>query len=267
MNPIFNDVPTRSLYDMSSKEELFQLDDDPYSSLDDCIDDARASSEEQFSVASLIRGHGQPKKKKRKTSDLKPIVFVRFNTSLGKPKPVTLRALLDSGGSGSLVTEQHARKLRLKKSKSAQTVWTTPGGALQTTSKCNGQFTMPELHDSRLIEWDLHVTKNLGAYDMIIGRDILTDLGIDILFSNNTIEWDESQIPMKDADASFEEAYHLHDSDVADEAMERIKGIIDAKYVPADLDEVAKQANHLEEDEQAKLHALLKRYEDLFDGA
>ena len=266
MNPIFNDSYTRELYDMSSREEIFQLDHERYSSIDECIDEARASSKELFSIADLIRGHGKPKKKKRKTCDLKPIVFVTFNTSLGKPKPVTLRALLDSGGSGSLVTEQYAKKLRLKKSSNSQTVWTTPGGALQTSTKCQAEFSIPELHDNRLITWNLHVTKNLGAHDMILGRDILTDLGIDILSSNNTVEWDDSQIPMKDADATFEEAYHLHDSDIADEAMERIKGIIDAKYEPANLEEVVREANHLDSDEQEKLRDLLERYEDLFDG-
>jgi hypothetical protein len=90
--------------------------------------------------------------------------------------------LLDSSGSGKLVTEEFACKFWLKKSSNSQTVWTTPGGAMQTTVKCKAQFTIPELHDNWLIEWDLHVTKTLGAYDMIIGRDILTNLGIDIRF-------------------------------------------------------------------------------------
>ena len=252
---------------MSSQEEIFNIDNDPqYSSIDECIDDARQDSKDLFSITSLIRGHGKPPKKKRKKCDLKPIVYVRFNTSLGKPKPVTLKALLDSGGSGSLVTSEYAKKLRLKKSSNSQTVWTTPGGALQTTTKCQAQFTIPELHDNRLIEWDLHVTKTLGAYDMIIGRDILTDLGIDIRFSNNTVEWDDSEIPMKDADLDEQESYHVGDGDIADDAIERIKKILDAKYEPADLRAVSKEAVHLEEEQQEKLHDLLKRYETLFDG-
>ena len=110
-------------------------------------------------------------KKRLKTVDLKPIAFVRFNTRMGKSKPVTIKALLDSGGSGTLITEKYAKKLRCKDIAST-TVWTTPGGAMQTTRKCQAQFTLPELHDNRLIVWDVHVTKNLGAYDMIIGRDI-----------------------------------------------------------------------------------------------
>ncbi len=265
MNPILNETP-RIVHNMTSKEELFVVDHEPaLSSLDECIDTARNNSDELFSVAPLIRGH-KTTKKKRKTCNLKTIVYVRFNTSLGKPKPVTLKALLDSGGSGSLVTEEFARKLCLQKSSNSQTVWTTPGGALQTSTKCKSQFTIPELHDNRLIEWNLHVTKTLGAYDMIIGRDILTDLGIDIRFSNNTIEWDNSEIPMKDVDLDFQESYHVADTDVADDAIDRIKRILDAKYEPADLLAVSKQATHLATEEQEKLHQLLIKYETLFDG-
>ena len=54
MNPISNDVP-RTIIDMSPKQELFNINND-YPSLDHCIDDARANSNELFSITSLIRG-------------------------------------------------------------------------------------------------------------------------------------------------------------------------------------------------------------------
>jgi hypothetical protein len=101
---------------------------------------------------------------------------------------------------------------------------------------------------------------------MIIGRDVLTDLGIDIRFSNNTIEWDNSEIPMKDVDAQFEDSFHIGDGDAADDALERIKSILDAKYEKANLYEVAEEAVHLEEDEHRKLQDLLEKYKSLFDG-
>jgi hypothetical protein len=219
-----------------------------------------------FALADLIRGRQKPAKR-QKTVDLKPIVFVRFNTRLGKAKTVTLRALLDSGGSGSLVAEEFAKKLRLKKSKTgAQTVWTTPAGKLETTTKCQAQFMLPELHDNKMISWDLHATKNLGAHDMIIGRDMLTGLGIDLQFSNNTIAWDHSEIPFKDSDATLEDAFHIGEPSVLEEAAERLKGILDAKYEAADLNEVARNCAHLDEDEQRKLKAPLDKHSALFDG-
>ncbi len=48
--------------------------------------------------------------------------------------------------------------------------------------------------------------------------------------------------------------------------MNRMNEILDAKYSKADLNEVAQSADHLTTSEQQKLLALLKKYEDLFDG-
>ena len=47
----------------------------------------------------------------------------------------------------------------------------------------------------------------------------------------------------------------------------RIKGILDAKYEPADLHKVCSSLDHLTSDEQAKLEVLLSKYETLFDGS
>jgi hypothetical protein len=63
--------------------------------------------------------------------DLKPILIVRLNSQIGKAKPVTIKALLDSGGSGSLVCQKFMNKLRAKQLLSNQT-WTTPGGPMTT---------------------------------------------------------------------------------------------------------------------------------------
>ena len=138
---------------------------------------------------------------------------------------------------------------------------------MQTTRKCQAQFTLPELHDNRLIVWDVHVTKNLGAYDMIIGQDILIDLGIDIKFSTQEVEWDGNSIPLRNSELDFKEAYYVNDSDIVEDAATRIKGILDAKYEPADLHKVCSSADHLTSKEQAKLEALLSKYKTLFDGS
>jgi hypothetical protein len=83
-----------------------------YMSLDQCIETAAAK--EFYSIASLIRSHPQ---KKQKVKDVKPIAFARLNSRLGKAKPITLKCLLDSGASGSLIAAKHATKLRKKTNK------------------------------------------------------------------------------------------------------------------------------------------------------
>jgi hypothetical protein len=48
--------------------------------------------------------------------------------------------------------------------------------------------------------------------------------------------------------------------------VEHIKRILDAKYEPANLDEIAANCTHLMEKQQADLKTLLEKYKSLFDG-
>ena len=118
--------------------------DSQYNSLDDCLDAANMQSEDLFSVASLVRDH--PKPKKQKTKDFRPLIYVQFNPRLGKAKPVTLKCLLDTGASASIIAAKHASKLRTKNIPGGTTVWTTPAGELTTSKKCQCQFILPEFH-------------------------------------------------------------------------------------------------------------------------
>ena len=76
-------------------------------SLDQYID--RASAKYFYSPAQLIRGYLH---KKQKVTDVKPIVFATLNSCLVKPKPITLKCLLDSGASSSLIAAKRAANFR-----------------------------------------------------------------------------------------------------------------------------------------------------------
>jgi hypothetical protein len=234
--------------------------------LDEAIDDAWYHND--MYAVTYVRMHNNPAKRRKisdEDPDLRPIAFVRLNTRKGKPKPITIRALLDSGGGGCLVNEKLVQKLNAKTTKATQ-VWTTPGGNLNTDRMVKTTFTMPELHDNRVIEWDLHVTKSCGVYDMIIGRDLLAFLGIDIRFSSQTVQWDASEIPFKDPKLDILESYHIDDSQAIVDRTNKIKEILDAKYEAADLELISSSQKELTPEEQKKLHKLLDRYSLLFDG-
>ena len=236
-----------------------------YRHLDDCINNSYST--ELCSIASLIRSRKSNGAKKAKAKHLKPLAFVRLNTRKGKPKPVTIRALLDSGGAGTLVSERYVAKLLTsKKSNTQPTVWQTPAGPVSTNRKVKVQFTLPEMQDDKLIEWECHVIKDLGSHDMILGRDLLEFLGIDIRFSDQTVEWGHTSMPFKETDAQPHDSYYIAEDASLAEASDRLKKILDAKYEAADLDEVVAEQEQLSSDEKAKLKDLLQKYASLFDG-
>ena len=102
---------------------------------------------------------------------------------------------------------------------------------------------------------------------MIIGRDLLTFLGVDILFSKSKVEWEHAELPFKDVNISRTEAYHIQDSKLITTSTERIKKILDAKYEPANLKNIVQTQKHLTITEQEKLYKPLNKYDKLFDGS
>ena len=138
---------------------------------------------------------------------------------------------------------------------------------MNTSARVRCQFSLPEFHRERILEWKLHVTQDLGAYDMILGRDVLTGLGIKFDFTNSALEWDSVVIPMKESDAEMCEAFNVQEPSTVISATDRFKGILEAKYEKADLAEVVKEAVHLNNTQQKQLHGLLKEFPSLFDGS
>jgi hypothetical protein len=61
-------------------------------------------------------------------------------------------------------------------------------------------FVLNDFYESKVIEWILYVNKTLDPhqYDMIIGRDLMSQLRIILNFDWQTVTWDESAINMKD---------------------------------------------------------------------
>ena len=98
---------------------------------------------------------------------------------------------------------------------------------------------------------------------MIIGRDLLRELQINLHFDSLEIEWDDARVPMRDSDATIETSYHVHDSQAVDEATKRIKEILDAKYEKISIKEVVAGQTHLNKECQTKLKELLTKFEDL----
>ena len=104
-----------------------------------------------------------------------------------------------------------------------QTDWNTAAGTFSTNTKVKLDLKLPELSPSATIELVAHVHKgDLANYDVIIGREDLLELGIDIKFSTSTIEWPymNAVIPMKSKDATRFTEFFVGESQSIDEDTE-----------------------------------------------
>jgi len=183
-----------------------------------------------------------------------------------------VRILFDSGCGATLINKAFVAKLPQRKT--TTTTWKTKAGSFSTTKKCKCKFMLPEFHKNRVVEWEMYVdesSSNLSSYDMIIGRDLMDSIGLDLLFSENLIRWDNATVPMRDNSLfreeksnPYNELFSMHDP-VTTEA-ERIQRILDMKYAPADLDQIVQESTHLTDYEKSLLGKLLARYHNLFDG-
>ena len=134
--------------------------------------------------------------------NLIPITLGQLNTSLGKFKPVRIKVLFNSGGTGTIMCSLLSRKLHIKKNKT-KINWNTIAGEITMTGTSKVQFSLPDFFEGQVIECNVHLTEMLQNYDMIVGRDLLSELGIDINFSNQTCSWNNVSIPMKESLSSI----------------------------------------------------------------
>ena len=110
---------------------------------------------------------------------------------------------------------------------------------------------------------------------MILGRDVLSELGIVLDFKDQTMTKDDSTIKMKDPESlpdlldpvnDFFWSNNLYKTEAHQEASAHLQKILNVKYALADLDQIVRMCGHLTEDEKHQLHALLSKYKHLFDG-
>jgi hypothetical protein len=101
---------------------------------------------------------------------------------------------------------------------------------------------------------------------MIIGKDLLGELGIILYFNDYTVTWNTDTIPMKDRgtlntqDAILEAYLASNEPKHLVDKFSQSTKILDAEYKPAVLEEETPMA-----EEQNKLLELLQKHEHLFD--
>ena len=61
---------------------------------------------------------------------------------------------------------------------------------------------MPELSSSKIINHQFHVYNDIGesgiGYDMVIGRDLMVQIGLMANFKRQVLQWDDATVHIKD---------------------------------------------------------------------
>ena len=111
-----------------------------------------------------------------------------------------LRTLLDTGTSDTMLLHKFIEPGRISKYKGKTTKWTALGGTYLTKIRALMEFRLPKFSLNKKIQWVCHVDENtdpdLAQYNMIIGANLMTKLGIDLLYSDQLMVWEDNEVPM-----------------------------------------------------------------------
>lgn len=209
--------------------------------------------------------------------DRTPVLYGKIDTNKGNSSHFTFSKILcDSGSSKTLISRELIKNLKVKKD--YKTVWNTQAGTFITDSMVKVPFKLPELDPSRVIYWTCHVMEE-GAYGMIMGRDLISDLKLNLDFSQQKITCDTGwfkgrEAPMKrmrelnNFNPFFEDLFFIreHESSATEHLTQRSHTILKASYQKADLKKVVSESSHLTPSQQDELLRILNKHKPLFDG-
>ena len=224
-----------------------------YSHINDAINNAYLLSDlrKPSQIITKTNEDGQAQKKS-KYNKLSPILFInRIQHSTSKKNRQTknklVKALVDTGASESIISLKAAKGLPLS-SKTETKKWSTAAGLLNTSVKTKRlEFSLTELQANRKIEKSFHVVDiDLTNYEMIIGRDLISSLQLDIKGSDLSIKWDDAAIPWRNIGSTVEDIYLAEDRQSyqpVEQEMQWMTNILDAKHKKAILDEIASDAS------------------------
>ena len=188
-----------------------------------------------------------------------------------------IRALLDSGTSSTILLRKHIKNSSPSTCKNSKpTTWSTMGGEFITDSTYTVEFALPEFSTDKTITWVVHVDERtdptVSKYDMIIGSDLLSELGIILDYSDAVITWEHVTVPMKNYGffrdrTNLEKLYEINKIDgILQSAEHRQMVILDADYTRVDIPQYVHEIPHLTTNEKEQLIQVLNQYPELFQG-
>jgi hypothetical protein len=150
---------------------------------------------------------------------------------------VPMRALLDTGTTATIILREFVGKGRSRTNTNKRTKWKTCGGTFTTNYESLLDFKFSELSTSKVVTWqareDDKTSRKETAYDMIMGMDLMTSIGITLYCEQRCIRWGGTEIPLKTRNTlSDEEILHMlynaaNEPGILHEAEKRQNRILD----------------------------------------
>lgn len=182
-----------------------------------------------------------------------PMTFLVAKTVNQHTSMRLLKVLLDSGGSATMAHERILPRGCTPTLLDNPTTSNTIAGTFTSKrSVCLRDLVLPEFDRNKKIDYQgAYVFGGECRYDVILGQDFLSKVGMKFDFSKNTITWEDVEVAMRSAEGelhdrvldSTDEAYEC--AELEDKLDAFSSTILDAKYESHTPDEVADKQVHL----------------------
>jgi hypothetical protein len=168
---------------------------------------------------------------------------------------VPIRAPLDTGAASTIILREFVGKGRGRTNTKRRTKWKTLGGTFTTNYESLLDFKFPEISTSKVVTWQAHVddksSSKEAAYAMIMGKDLMTSIGITVDCEKICIRWVGIEIPLKtrttlNDNEILHMLYHVeNEPDILQEAEKRQNRILDADYRKVEVDTYVQELSNL----------------------
>lgn len=218
---------------------------------------------------------------------VRPITIMSAKFIQGQEHALPLKVLFDSGSDHTMFNRRALPRGATPKIVEGKRIVGIHGTETHNNQVFLEDVSLPEFSASQRVPGPLPciVFDNTQTlYDVIIGNDLMMELGIDIHNSTKTVSWNENQIPFRPYDyfqpnyfsATFTSMADLLEDDdpfetyITEEQIKeagyKSKVILPAKYEEVDPNNVAQKQTHLSQAQREQLAELLSNYKRLFSG-
>jgi len=184
-----------------------------------------------------------------------------------------LKTLIDHGASHSIINKRCLPKRAEPKSTESISFSTTGGSFDSSSYILMEDFRLPEFNRNRSVDCvRAAVFDNPSIkYDLILGRDFLNKVGIDVKSSNLTCEWCGDSIPFKLPSYITNDFAHQAFIESQTEPSAVVDHEVHAAFTAtkptfADVEDVVRDQVHLTDDQRSQLLELLSKHTALFSG-